>query len=268
MLPDALTGTSPRSTATAQPYITLCTHCVMRFNLASATLTTYSGTPGTAGTHYLPTGLVIHHASRRMYVGEHNLNCVRYFDLNSNTNTLTTFAGTCSATTGYANGLGTAATFFHTIGLEVSQGAHVVYITDYNNRVRQIDQTGLVSVLSGSGAAGVKAGWPDEAMFYTPRSSALTKEEDYLYVPSVDGHVLHRIRVMDGFSVIVVGQAGVTTGALVPHEDPLLAKLASTAVRRGRPQFRHAVHHGLLPHCAGCKIPHFLRRAHSHQRKQ
>jgi hypothetical protein len=32
---------------------------------------------------------------------------------------------------------------------------------------------------------------------------------------------------MDGFSVIVVGQAGVTTGALVTHEDPLLAKLAS-----------------------------------------
>jgi hypothetical protein len=73
---------------------------------------------------------------------------------------------------------------------------------------------------------------------------------------------------MDGFSVIVVGQAGVTTGALVTHEDPLLAKLAFLLYVAVDPSSDTLYIVGSYLHCAGCEVHHFLRRAHFHQRKQ
>jgi hypothetical protein len=148
----------------------ICTQCVMRLNLASATLTTYSGTPGTAW-DALPADWARDsprespHVRRRTQL---SLRPVLRPELKHE-----------HAEHVRRNVLGDqwlrqrprhgSPVLLPHFGLAVSQGAHVVYITDFNNRVRQIDQTGLVSDLSGSGAAGIKAGWPDEAMFYTPR---------------------------------------------------------------------------------------------------
>lgn len=100
--------------------------------------------PISSASFVVPTDIAVD-ADGTMYVTDQNR--VRKI---STTGMVSTLAG--SGTTGSANGTGAAASFDNVRGIDIDR-AHNVYVTDsFNNKVRKISPTGVVSTFAGSGA--------------------------------------------------------------------------------------------------------------------
>ncbi|MBS1533560.1 MAG: T9SS type A sorting domain-containing protein [Bacteroidetes bacterium] len=77
---------------------------------------------------------------------------------------VSTLAG--NGTTGFANGMGSNASFNNLIGLTVDASGNVYVSDSYNYRIRKIDPLGMVSTYAGSGLQGVFNGNSANAGFY------------------------------------------------------------------------------------------------------
>ncbi|MFJ2988175.1 NHL repeat-containing protein [Collimonas sp. NPDC087041] len=103
---------------------------------------------------------------------------------------VTTVAG--SATTGNANGTGTAASFSSINGIAVDASGNI-YIGDTgNNLIRIITPTGIVSTLAGSGSAGSGDGIGSSASFYGPAGVAVDKVGN-VYVADANNNLIRKI---------------------------------------------------------------------------
>lgn len=109
---------------------------------------------------------------------------------------VTTLAG--STTSGRANGLGSAASFFHPIGVAVDSRGYVYVADSENNLIRRISPDGLVSTLAGSGSPGSADGTGSAASFLQPGGLAMD-DSDNLYVADSGNH---RIRMITPAGVV------------------------------------------------------------------
>ena len=130
------------------------------------------------------------------------------------TGEVTTLAGT-TGVRGYANGIGTAATFSDPRGI-TTDGTNL-YVTDYNNRtIRKIViSTGVVTTLAGTvgttGSADNETG--TAATFNYPAD--LTTDGTNLYVTDTFSHTIRQIVISSGVVTTLAGTAESTgsTGA-------------------------------------------------------
>ena len=98
-----------------------------------------------------------------VYVASHYGNAIRKIDASGN---VTTLAG--NGTAGFANGVGTNASFYAPVGVAVD-GSGNVYVADAgNNAIRKIDTNGLVTTVAGNGTAGFANGVGANASFFAP----------------------------------------------------------------------------------------------------
>jgi len=196
---------------------------IRKIDLNSGTVSTLAGQAGVAGsadgiataaTFNGPAYLIL--AGTDLYVSDLSNHLIRKID--TLTDEVTTLAGQAGVSGG-ADGIGTAASFTNPAGLAFD-GTHL-FVSEYGgNRVRKIDlTTAEVSLLAGSGVAGVVDGVGSAAQFYWPIT--MTGDDQYLYVGSEGGFTLRKIDIATGEVTSVAGDGvqtitdGIATSAQV-----------------------------------------------------
>ena len=113
-----------------------------------------------------PAGLAID-AAGNLYVADTDNQRIRMV---TPAGVVSTIAG--SGTQGFADGAANAARFNNPWNVTVKDG--VLYVADYfNDRIRMIDATGLVSTIAGSGTKGSADGVGTKASFNNPGGIAV-----------------------------------------------------------------------------------------------
>jgi len=106
------------------------------------------------------------------------------------TSTVSTFAG--SATPGSGDGTGTSATFNNPQGLAVDSKGNIFVADTYNNKIREISPSGVVTTYAGDGNAGLVNGPVATAEFYAPAGLAFDSQGN-LYIADVGNNVIREI---------------------------------------------------------------------------
>ncbi|TKC60159.1 hypothetical protein FBD94_14690 [Pedobacter hiemivivus] len=103
---------------------------------------------------------------------------------------VTTFAGSGSA--GYADGVGTSASFQHPSYIAIDASGNLFVSDQHNNRIRKISPSGVVSTFAGSGTAGSANGTGTAASFQSPIGLAFDGSGN-LYVADYSNHKIRKI---------------------------------------------------------------------------
>ncbi len=121
-------------------------------------------------------GQIISDAQNTIFIVDQKNNQIKILDEKEN---ISVYAGSLKA--GYKNGMKDEASFKHPHGMVADKFGNL-YISDtFNNVIRKIDKTGLVTTLSGSGINGFADGKATEAKFNSPMGLAIDKDGS-LYV--------------------------------------------------------------------------------------
>jgi predicted RNase H-like HicB family nuclease len=92
----------------------------------------------------------------------------------------------------FADGQGTAASFFNPAGVAVDEAGNVYVADQDNNKIRKISPSGLVSTLAGSGAFGSDDGQGTAASFFNPAGVAVD-EAGNVYVADQNNNKIRKI---------------------------------------------------------------------------
>ncbi len=141
-----------------------------------------------------------------IYVADNGNNQVRKIDLGAGT--VTTLAGSATGTSGYTDGIGSAALFNVPTGIAVDDDLNVYVADAANHVVRKITQDGRVSTLAGIAATpGIADGkWPNVTL-NRPTAVAMGKD-GFLYAADRYGQRVRKINVKTGETVTIAGSGG------------------------------------------------------------
>lgn len=187
-------------------------YTIRKIVIATGAVTTLAGQAGISGaidgtgsaaSFGYPQGITTDGSN--LYVADTGNDTVRKIAIA--TGVVTTLAGQAGVR-GFADGTGSAASFYSPYGV-TTDGTNL-YVTDtYNNTIRKIViATGAVTTLAGqAGVHGSADGIGTGATFYRP--AGITTDGTNLYVADTDNDTVRQIAIADGTVTTVAGQAGV-----------------------------------------------------------
>jgi sugar lactone lactonase YvrE len=146
---------------------------------------------GDQAAFYYPTDLAIDSADN-LYVTDTNNDRIRKI---SPAGVVTTIAG---STRGFANGQGTAAMFNQPYSIDIDSSGNLIVADTYNERIRRISTTGMVTTIAGNGTAGANDGASSVATFKEPFGVAIAPDGT-IYVSD---HYNARIRKISPAGVV------------------------------------------------------------------
>lgn len=184
---------------------------------ATATVTTFAGVLGTAGSldgtttaaeFYYPRGMAID-SSNNIYVADSSNHTIRKITSAGVVTTLAGYAGT----PGTANGTGSAAEFYYPNSV-ATDGTNVYVADTVNNAIRQIViSSGVVTTLAGtigSGNYGYKNLTGTNALFYNP--VGIASDGTNLYVTDYNNNSIRQIVIATGVVTTLAGNTSGTSG--------------------------------------------------------
>lgn len=163
----------------------------------SGTVTTFAGSPGSAGTtdatgtaaRFNSPGGVVFNAAGELFVADSGNHSIRRI---SATGVTSTFAGT-SGTPGSADGTGTSARFNQPGSITINSAGTLLVADTGNHTIRSINPAGLVTTISGSaGSPGSTNGTGTAARFLSPRGIVSTPDGFNVYVADTGNHTIRR----------------------------------------------------------------------------
>ncbi len=111
---------------------------------------------------------------------------------------VTVIAGSGNPT--FADGTGKSASFFRLIGVARSQAGYLYLADGFNNRIRSVSPTGVVTTIAGEFGAGYSDGVGSAAAFSDPYGLALDAGGNFLYVADYGNNIIRKI-VVTGYSI-------------------------------------------------------------------
>ncbi|MCX6944180.1 MAG: NHL repeat-containing protein, partial [Opitutales bacterium] len=189
--------------------------CTIRKITAGGVVTTLAGTAGSVGwadgtggaaQFNYPSGVAADSAGT-VYVADYFNHTIRQI---AGGGAVTTLAGTAGST-GFADGLGSAARFYYPSGVAVD-GSGNLYVADNNNStIRKVTSSGVVTTLAGTaGSTGSADGFGSAARFYSPRNVAVDGAGN-VYVADNGSHTIRQIT--SGGAVTTLAGAAFSSGS-------------------------------------------------------
>jgi sugar lactone lactonase YvrE len=140
---------------------------------------------GAAASFNWPDGVAVD-GSGHVYVADRKNRAIRKISPGGMVRTL------AGGSYGFADGTGAAASFSGPSGVAVDGSGHVYVADEYNNVIRKISPSGVVSTLAGSGARGFADGTGAAASFSWP-SGVSVDSDGHVYVADTYNHVVRKI---------------------------------------------------------------------------
>lgn len=168
----------------------------------------YVDATGSGAKFYNPLGVAVG-PSGNIYVADFNNNAIREV---TPSGVVTTVAGSSTGATGDSNGSGSSASFNGPAGVAVDSTGNVYVADEFNNQIRVINSSGVVSTLAGSstGAHGYADGTGSAASFYEPIDVAVDSAGN-VYVADYANNEI-RLVAPTGLVSTLAGSATATPG--------------------------------------------------------
>jgi sugar lactone lactonase YvrE len=152
---------------------------------------------GTAATFYSPTGIALD-SSGNVYVADQYNHLIRKINTSGVVTTLAGGGSVGGTAGGYADGSGTAATFYHPGGVAVDSSGNVYVADNTYCLIREITISGVVSTLAGGGSAGGTAsghadGIGTAATFNSPGGVAVDASGN-LYIADSSNNLIRKMQ--------------------------------------------------------------------------
>jgi sugar lactone lactonase YvrE len=170
---------------TASCAVTVLTYATVS-TLAGSSSWGYTNGTGTTATFWYPHSVAID-SSGYVYVADTNNEEIRKI---SPLGVVSTLAG--SGSYGSVDATGTAASFYQPCGVAVDSSGNVYVADTYNNKIRKISPSGVVSTLAGSGSYGSVDGTGTAASFYQPCGVAVDSSGN-VYVADTYNNKIRKI---------------------------------------------------------------------------
>lgn len=167
--------------------------------------------PGSSASFYNPSGVAFDATSGNLYVADTASQVIRMI---TPAGVVSTLAGTAGMA-GFANGVGTAATFFNPTGIAVDASGNVYVADSGNNAIRKITMPGVVvSTLAGSGLVGAaNNAVGTSASFDNPNGVAVDAAGN-VYVADTYNNLIRKVTPTGAVSTLsgVIGATTLTDG--------------------------------------------------------
>jgi hypothetical protein len=191
-------------------------HRIRKINGVTLEVTTYAGGGSNIGVgsignlidgsdttarFYAPSGLTIDNLDN-LYVADPFNHRIRKIDSNQNVSSLAGTGITGPNNGGFADGNIATARFHTPTDLFCMVNGDLLVADTYNNRIRLINGSGLVSSIAGNGNAGFASGVDSIAEFNFPRGITSNSAGDSIFVVDYNNHTIRLVNSVTNVSVI------------------------------------------------------------------
>jgi len=216
-----------------------CAYRTIVSTLAGTGSPGFANGTGTAASFYQPSGVAVD-SSGNVFVTDMSNQAIRKI---TSAGVVSTFAGTGSP--GFANGTGTAASFYYPQGVAVDSGGNVFVADTSNYSIRKITPSGEVSTFAGTGSPGFVNGTGTAASFGYPTGVAVDSSGN-VFVVDYSNHAIRKITHAGEVSTLAgTGSPGFANGtgtaasfnypqgvAVDSSNNVLVADLGNHAIRK------------------------------------